>query len=114
MSLDQMQMLAFAAGFGAVSEDDINIQRDVPPDDTFADARTGQQFVPGWHVPDAPAPRTLLIDQSNSQNHSRALTVVEPLWRSQPAAPVVNTWSQHLSAVARSMSAYIPGRGVAA
>lgn len=110
MSLDQMQLLAYAAGFGAVSEDDIDIQRDVPPDDTVAEARTGKHFVPGWHVPDAPAPRTAMI----ARDTSRALTIVEPLWRTQPIVPPAHTWAQHLVSAARSMSAYIPGRGAPA
>jgi hypothetical protein len=109
MSLDHMQTLAFAAGFGAVSEEDIDIRRDAPPDDSAAEARAGDAFVPGWHMPDAPAPRTALI----AHDRSRALAVVEPLWRTTAAAPVT-TWAQHLVSVARSMTAYIPGRGMPA
>jgi hypothetical protein len=109
MGLEQMQLLAYAAGFGVVSEDDIDILRDVS-DDTLADGRTGKHFVPGWHMPDAPAPRSALI----AREQSRAVAVVEPLWRTQQTAPPTHTWAQHLVSVARSMSAYIPGRGVPA
>jgi hypothetical protein len=111
MSLEHMQLLAFAAGFGAVFEDELDIQRDVPPDDTVAEARTGRHFVPGWHMPDAPAPRTALL----SHDRSRALAVVEPLWRAQsPATQPVARWAQHVVAVARGMTALIPGRSIPA
>jgi hypothetical protein len=115
MSLEQFQLLAYAAGFSAVSEDDIDIERAVPPDDSVALARTGTVFVPGWHMPDAPAPRTALAAPQIS-DHSRALTVVEPLWLSVPAPAAANSsgWAQHLTSVARSMSAYIPGRSMPA
>ena len=116
MSLEQMQLLAYAAGFGAVFEDELDIRRDTPPDDTVAEARTGQQFVPGWHMPDAPAPRaslpspTLLIHE-----RGRALAVVEPLWRAQtPVAQPAVGWAQHLVSVARGMTSLLPGRGVPA
>ncbi len=106
MSLEQFQLLAFAAGFGAVSEDAIDIERTAPLDDVILSARTGREF--GRNVPDAPAPRSVSTDRT------RALTVVAPLWRTPATAPVSNSWSQHLASVARSMSAYLPGRGVPA
>ncbi len=111
-SLEQMHMLAFAAGFGAVSEDELGIQRDVPPDDTLADARAGKDFVPGWHMPDAPAPRTALVSRDH---HDHGVTVVAPLWQGQSLTqPVAATWAQHLVSAARGMTSYIPGRGIPA
>lgn len=107
MSLEQMQVLAYAAGFAAVVDEDLDIPREAAES---RDTRAGEAFIPGWHMPDAPAPRTTLLPS----DQSRAVAVVEPLWRQPSSVRASGSWAQHLVSVARGMSAYIPGRGLPA
>lgn len=94
MSLDQLHRLAHAAGFGAVSEDEIDLER-------LAEFDPATRRV-SRHVPDAPAPR---------DGQSRAIAVVEPLWRSPRAT--VTWWTMPVPSMPRSLSGLL-GRGLPA
>lgn len=101
MSLEELQSLAFAAGFGAVFDEDIDLARnELSPRDARAAARTSSD----WRSPDAPAPRSAVPA-------SRSLVIVEPLWLAQPVAAPTSTWARQLQSASRSVTGLFAGRG---
>jgi hypothetical protein len=105
MSLDELQSLAYAAGYGAVFDEDIDLARSEPAPHA---PKTTVRHHADWRSPDAPAPRSALAA-------SRSLTVVEPLWlAARPVAAPSSPWARHLQSASRSVTGLFAGRGVPA
>ena len=105
MSLDELQSLADAAGYGAVFDEDIDLARSEP---IQRDAKAGGRSQENWRFPDAPAPRTAVPA-------NRSLVVVQPLWLSQPASPQSSSaWARHLQTASRGVVGLFASRGVPA
>ena len=96
MSLDELQSLAYAAGYGAVFDEDVDILRSAPKDLTRQHA--------DWRSPDAPAPRT-------APAAGRSLVVQQPLWLAAPVAAPASPWARHLHSASRSVTSLFAGRG---
>ena len=105
MSLDELQSLAYAAGYGAVFDEEIDLAR-AEPIERLSKTLAGQQA--DWRSPDAPAPRAAIATD-------RSLVVVQPLWLSQPEiSPVASSWTRHLLSASRGVSSLLAGRGLPA